>query len=119
MRLSGIRRSLQRTRFGLDRTFASAARGSRSDSHDRLERMSTVVMRTSHDDGPSGTLGSMTTVIMRTRHENVRVVLPRLFPSTPETRFFASLPAPVTRILQTAMLNTVMNAMAVSMPLDR
>lgn len=81
--------------------------------------MSTVVMRTSHDYGPSATLGSMTTVIIRTKHETMRVVLPRLFPSTPETRFFASLPAPVTRILQTAMLNTAMSAMAVSMPLDR
>ena len=80
--------------------------------------MTTVIMRTSHDDGSSGTLGSMITVIMRTRHDNVRVVLPRLFPDTPETRFFASLPAPVTRILQTAMLNTVMNAMAVPMPSD-
>lgn len=83
------------------------------------EDMTTVIMRTSHDDGPSGTLGSMTTVIMRTTHENVRVVLPRLFPDTPETRFFASLPAPVTRILQNAMLNNVMSRTAVSMPSDR
>ena len=76
-------------------------------------------MHTSHDDGPSGTLGSMTTVIMRTRHDAVRVVLPHLFPSTPESRLFADLPVPVAQILQTAMANTIMNAMAVPMPSDR
>lgn len=53
------------------------------------------------------------------RHDAVRVVLPRLFPSTPESRLFADLPVPVAQILQTAMANTIMNAMAVPMPSDR